>query len=991
MERMFKYTHLREYFQLSVGFLPIGLMMSLSRMYIRRFFFKRLLLLWSFIFVSLISPIVATPMTSYLEITLTLSGELLSGNQQVVASLFDQQFTPANTKWSHTYSSINFENGVASIPIGPLNETDLVMTSPNIHLQIGSESIVIELDSRFYALQSKISEKTLQLYDTDALYIDSSTPTNKKIGIGTGEVSNLSDKLVLNGNLKFTQANTGILFDGMSTAITGSASFENLLTPLWVTNNTSIFYSSGNVGIGVNAPQATLHVSGNVIFDGLISSNSSTVLVSDNGLLHTRQLPASSFAGFENNSLGIFIGTNTPTASLEVFPTTNLNNILIARPDSSSTSGLFIKNSGKVGIGIVSPSALLEISSNSSDDLFIAKSSTTDQGLYIINDGKVGINTPTPSTDIDVSGNINIMGEIKLNNTVFFTSPSTTNVFVGHESGLNYSSGNNNTFLGNESGKTQTGADNNTFIGYQSGLSNLTGSHNTGLGAYSLKNVTNHNNVALGFKAGYSLQGGSQNTIIGSFAAASANSAIASNVIIGYESGKNMSGNSNTFIGYQAGKDVIGNNNILIGHQAGKNLGTTNNIFMIADERTTSSKVLLFGDLDTQRLAVATTNLSPTNKSLFVDGIVEVQGVKYPDGTIQTTYLGSQPGYVWEGDGTNIYFPEIQPGGGIGPGTVKIGTHGAPIAGNPRLLIRSALNQTTLQLEGSSGVNNHGGSIYFGDGDNVYIKELLDDELTILSSNELKLITTTLNIITSGNISIPSLNTTNSATHALVIDSNDFLHKRPLTWTIDSNNNISRLLGNLSIGTSNTTAQLVVQNSSSNQDILKLVGNSGNNVRIDSNGNLFVSGNLTIGGSFQDSNGNAKTFVIDHPIDNDRYLVHATLEGPEAAVYYRGKGTLRNGKVVITLPDYFESLTHKENRTVQLNSENGWSPLFVKDGIKNGQFIVQTTSNGNPSQDFNWVVTAERKDISKLEVEPLKSSIKVRSFGPYTYSEKISP
>ena len=44
-------------------------------------------------------------------------------------------------------------------------------------------------------------------------------------------------------------------------------------------------------------------------------------------------------------------------------------------------------------------------------------------------------------------------------------------------------------------------------------------------------------------------------------------------------------------------------------------------------------------------------------------------------------------------------------------------------------------------------MNNHGGSIYFGDGDNVYIKELLDDELTILSSNELKLITTTLNII----------------------------------------------------------------------------------------------------------------------------------------------------------------------------------------------------------------------------------------------------
>ena len=36
------------------------------------------------------------------------------------------------------------------------------------------------------------------------------------------------------------------------------------------------------------------------------------------------------------------------------------------------------------------------------------------------------------------------------------------------------------------------------------------------------------------------------------------------------------------------------------------------------------------------------------------------------------------------------------------------------------------------------------------------------------------------------------------------------------------------------------------------------------------------------------SNGN-KTFVIQHPTNTNKYLIHACLEGPESGVYYRGK------------------------------------------------------------------------------------------------------
>jgi hypothetical protein len=53
----------------------------------------------------------------------------------------------------------------------------------------------------------------------------------------------------------------------------------------------------------------------------------------------------------------------------------------------------------------------------------------------------------------------------------------------------------------------------------------------------------------------------------------------------------------------------------------------------------------------------------------------------------------------------------------------------------------------------------------------------------------------------------------------------------------------------------------------------------------------------------------SKTFVIDHPIDKNKYLVHACLEGPEAGVYYRGKSEIVNNDFVeIILPDYVDLL-----------------------------------------------------------------------------------
>ena len=126
-----------------------------------------------------------------------------------------------------------------------------------------------------------------------------------------------------------------------------------------------------------------------------------------------------------------------------------------------------------------------------------------------------------------------------------------------------------------------------------------------------------------------------------------------------------------------------------------------------------------------------------------------------------------------------------------------------------------------------------------------------------------------------------------------------------------------------------------------------------------------------------------KTFVIDHPIDKNKYLVHGCLEGPEAGVYYRGKEEITNNEsVTILLPDYVKNLVREF--TVQL------TPIFNKQS-QNGRNINQLYTSEVENNSFTvygenckffWLVQGKRADI---EVEPLKNSVDVKGTGPYKW------
>jgi hypothetical protein len=124
----------------------------------------------------------------------------------------------------------------------------------------------------------------------------------------------------------------------------------------------------------------------------------------------------------------------------------------------------------------------------------------------------------------------------------------------------------------------------------------------------------------------------------------------------------------------------------------------------------------------------------------------------------------------------------------------------------------------------------------------------------------------------------------------------------------------------------------------------------------------------------------AKTFVIDHPNEDNKFLVHACLEGPEAGVYYRGKARIVNGEcVTVQLPSYVDKLA--KNFTVHI------TPIY-EEATKGVDHLLKTTEvTGNQFRvygkdgPFFWIVYGERLAIN---TEPDKST-PVQGSGPYKW------
>jgi hypothetical protein len=123
----------------------------------------------------------------------------------------------------------------------------------------------------------------------------------------------------------------------------------------------------------------------------------------------------------------------------------------------------------------------------------------------------------------------------------------------------------------------------------------------------------------------------------------------------------------------------------------------------------------------------------------------------------------------------------------------------------------------------------------------------------------------------------------------------------------------------------------------------------------------------------------SKTFVIDHPTDVSRYLVHACLEGPEAGVYYRGTAEINEGSsaVSVALPPYATALA--TDWTIQLTAVGSPRVLGVSEVSEEGMFVIQ-----GPPGKVHWHATGRRATVV---VEPRKDEVVLKGDGPYRWAE----
>jgi hypothetical protein len=130
---------------------------------------------------------------------------------------------------------------------------------------------------------------------------------------------------------------------------------------------------------------------------------------------------------------------------------------------------------------------------------------------------------------------------------------------------------------------------------------------------------------------------------------------------------------------------------------------------------------------------------------------------------------------------------------------------------------------------------------------------------------------------------------------------------------------------------------------------------------IHGDGNLWAAGSIT---------GSSKNFEINHPLIEDKKLVHAAIEGPRYDLIYRGTVKLQNGQAVVNIdrecvheedcamtPGTFEALCRNPVKYVHNNDSFSRVRATITGGLLN---IFCEDPNSCDSVD--WIVIAERKD-----------------------------
>ena len=133
------------------------------------------------------------------------------------------------------------------------------------------------------------------------------------------------------------------------------------------------------------------------------------------------------------------------------------------------------------------------------------------------------------------------------------------------------------------------------------------------------------------------------------------------------------------------------------------------------------------------------------------------------------------------------------------------------------------------------------------------------------------------------------------------------------------------------------------------------------------NGDLLVTGRVDCGNKgrlasrFGTADALGKSFDIKHPTKEGYRLRYACVEGPEVAIYHRGR--LKDSDT-IELPDYWKYMVYNDSISVQITPIGRQEDIYVK-SFDNEKIVLESDSD----IDCFYHVYGERNDINPLIVE----------------------
>ena len=158
----------------------------------------------------------------------------------------------------------------------------------------------------------------------------------------------------------------------------------------------------------------------------------------------------------------------------------------------------------------------------------------------------------------------------------------------------------------------------------------------------------------------------------------------------------------------------------------------------------------------------------------------------------------------------------------------------------------------------------------------------------------------------------------------------------------------------------------------SNPFSLAVTGSSAFLGEVNTNCNVIVGSNCLAQGEVMSNCGRHVLslkkdlpFDMPHPNREGWRLRHVCIEGPEIAVYCRGK-VPANG--VIDLPTFWDGLVNPEDMSISLTPVGSWQELFVKE-IKWGRQVIVRNNAGGPINADYYIVARRLDDDLIVEYE----------------------